>query len=261
MALLRQIIALPFTARAAKIALSTAILAPFAVGGLGQQSAAASASLTTNISYEEYSEIWVEDDSTSYSSDETQFGEDNDAPAFNDFSHEKPISKSYGPFYMVTGNRAILNGEVDSYSPALFAAMLRDYPALKQIDMVECGGTVDDEANLALARMIRKAGITTFVPAGGSVRSGGVELFLAGAARKADPKAEFAVHSWRDEDGMEADDFAANDPIHADYINFYRDMGMSEDKARAFYNLTNSVEHDRALYLRGTDIASYIKVD
>lgn len=168
---------------------------------------------------------------------------------------------SFGPFNVVTPDRVELNGSIESDTPGQFKAMLRAFPAISQIDMVDCPGTGDDEANLLLARMVRKAGIATYVPNGGSVRSGGVELFLAGAKRRADPQAEFAVHSWLDEDGMEPDDFAESDPVNQEYVAYYREMGMSDDKARAFYAMTNSVPNDNALYLRARDIAAYIPLD
>ena len=81
--------------------------------------------------------------------------------------------------------------------------------------------------------MIRAAGIATYVPEGGSVRSGGVELFLAGAQRRADPRAEFAVHSWADVDGREATDYAATAPENAKYLAYYRQMGLSDAEACA----------------------------
>lgn len=174
------------------------------------------------------------------------------------------ISKSlarFGPFHVVAPDRVELNGSIESDTPGQFKALLRAFPSVRQIDMVDCPGTGDDEANLALARMVRRAGIATYVPNGGSVRSGGVELFLAGAKRHADPDAEFAVHSWLDEDGLEPDDYAASDPVNREYVDYYREMGMSEDKAKAFYALTNSVPHDDALYLKSRDIAAYIPLD
>lgn len=167
----------------------------------------------------------------------------------------------FGPFKVVGANRAELNGSIESETPAQFRAMLRAHPGISQIDMVDCPGTGDDEANLMLARMIRQAGIATYVPNGGSVRSGGVELFLAGAKRSAAPEAEFAVHSWLDEDGMEPGDFAENDPVNREYVDYYREMGMSADKAKTFYALTNSVPHDGALYLKPRDIAAFIPLD
>ena len=109
--------------------------------------------------------------------------------------------------------------------------------------------------------MVRARGLTTYVPSFGSARSGGVELFLAGARRRADHGAQFAVHSWRDEDGYEAGDFALSDPVHQDYIRFYRDMGMSDANARAFYQLTNSVGFDDVLWLSKADLARFIAVE
>lgn len=167
----------------------------------------------------------------------------------------------FGPFRVLSPQRVELNGSIESDTPAQFRALLRTFPAIRQIDMIDCPGTGDDEANLALARMVRKAGIATFVPNGGSVRSGGVELFLAGAQRRAEPEAEFAVHSWVDEDGLEPDDFAASDPVNQEYVAYYREMGMSADKAKAFYDLTNSVPHDEAIYLKPVDIASFISLN
>ena len=172
----------------------------------------------------------------------------------------KPLA-SFGPFHMVAFDRAELIGSIESETPAQFRALLQAFPGIRQIDMVECPGTGDDEANLALARMVRGAGISTYVPDGGSVRSGGVELFLAGAKRSAAPTAEFAVHSWRDEDGYEAGDFAANDPVHQEYIDFYRDMGLSDNEARSFYAMTNTAPHDDALYLNSRVLGRYVRLD
>lgn len=168
---------------------------------------------------------------------------------------------SFGPFNVIAPDKVELNGSIESDTPAQFKAMLRAFPSIRDIVMVDCPGTGDDAANLELARMVRMAGIATFVPNGGSVRSGGVELFLAGAKRSAAPDAEFAVHSWVDEDGMEPDDYPESDPVNREYVDYYREMGMSADKAKAFYALTNSVPHDDALYLKPRDIAAYIPLD
>ncbi len=167
----------------------------------------------------------------------------------------------YGPFDVVADNRAVLNGTIETGTVRQFQAMLRAFPNIKQIDMIECPGTDDDEANFAIAHIIHSKGITTYVPNGGSVRSGGVELFLAGTQRRADSGAEFAVHSWRDEQGHEPADFADSDPVNQEYIHFYKDVGMSEAKAKAFYALTNSVPADDALYLGPRDIARYIALN
>lgn len=164
---------------------------------------------------------------------------------------------SFGPFEVLDGTRAALVAETDSYSPADFQKMLRAHPGIRVLEMPDCPGTVDDFANLRLGRMIRAHGIATHVPEHGSVRSGAVELFLAGTTRSAAPDAAFVVHAWLDEDGRQPADFAANDPVNRAYVNYYREMGLAADKAAAFYALTNSVPHDDVLMLGTGDLQKF----
>lgn len=165
----------------------------------------------------------------------------------------------YGPFMVLDERRVALVGETDRASPAAFAAMLRDYPGLRQIDMVECPGTRDDIANMKLGRMIRAARLVTHVPSVGSVRSGAVELFFAGIDRDIADGAEFAVHSWMDVNGHEASDFAADAPENRKYLDYYREMGMDAGQARAFYDFTNSVPHASARWLTAGDMRRWAR--
>lgn len=167
----------------------------------------------------------------------------------------------YGPFVVTSATSAAMMGPTDTASPAQFDAMLRDFPQLALLEMVEAPGTSNDIANLAVGRRIREAGIATHVPAGGSVRSGAVELFLAGATRTMEQGAQFAVHSWLDSHGREADDFTADHPAHRLYIDYYLEMGMSEDRARGFYAMTNSVPHSQALWLGAADLHLWLRPD
>lgn len=164
----------------------------------------------------------------------------------------------YGPFRVIDAKRAALVDVTSDGSPAAFAAMLRDYPGIATLEMIECPGTENDRANLQLGRMIRAAGIETHVPRGGSVRSGAVELFLAGAARRIDDGAEFAVHSWIDDTGHQAGDYGANSPENRKYLNYYREMGMGEPQATAFYAMTNSVPFESARWLSAGEMRHWI---
>src|SRR5690349_8633193 len=47
----------------------------------------------------------------------------------------------YGPFRVIDGSSAALVGITDDASPAQFAAMLRDFPAIATLELVECPGT------------------------------------------------------------------------------------------------------------------------
>ncbi|HMO75347.1 MAG TPA: alpha/beta hydrolase [Sphingopyxis sp.] len=164
----------------------------------------------------------------------------------------------FGPFSVVDATTARMAGDVDGATPRQFAAMLAAYPGLKRLEMIDCPGSLDEAANLILARAIRRQGMETVVPSGGSVRSGAVELWLAGVKRSAAPDAEFGVHSWADEYGREARDYPANDPVHAEYLSYYREMGMDDAKARAFYAMTNATPFDEVRYLTRDDMARYV---
>ena len=172
-----------------------------------------------------------------------------------------PAIAAFGPFRVLDAGRAALVDATDTTTPRQFAQMLIAFPALRTIEMVECPGTSDDTANMRLGRMIRRAGLDTYVPEGGSVRSGAVELFLAGTRRLAESGAQFAVHSWQDSDGFEPRDVAENDPVNLAYLAYYREMGLSEGQATAFYAMTNAVPHDEARWLSKDEFARYAPLD
>lgn len=168
---------------------------------------------------------------------------------------------SFGPFRVIDATRAALVDATDTATPRAFAQMLIAFPALRTIEMIECPGTSDDTANLRLGRMIRRAGLDTYIPDDGSVRSGAVELFLAGKHRRAESGAQFAVHSWQDSDGFEPSDVAENDPVNLAYLAYYREMGLSDEQAKAFYAMTNAVPNDEALWLNVGEFARYAPLD
>jgi len=168
---------------------------------------------------------------------------------------------TFGPFAVIDDATIRMAGDVTAATPRQFAAMMAAYPHLKRLEMIDCPGSLDEEANLILARAIRRAGLETVVPSGGSVRSGAVELWLAGGTRRAASDAEFGVHSWADEYGREANDYPADDPVHAEYLSYYREMGMDDAKARAFYALTNSTPFDDVRYLTRDDMARFVTLD
>jgi len=170
---------------------------------------------------------------------------------------QAPLAQ-FGPFRVLDERRAALVAATDILSPRHFEAMLRDYPGLAVLEMTDAPGTSHDLANLALGRKIRAAGLETHVPAGGSVRSGAVELFLSGTRQTIAPGASFAVHSWMDTRGLEPRHFAEDAPENRLYLDYYEEMGMKPDHARAFYAMTNSVPHSGALWLDAAAMESWI---
>jgi hypothetical protein len=167
----------------------------------------------------------------------------------------------FGPFVVLDASHAALIDATDGASPARLLAMLRAFPGIRTLEMVDCPGTYDDTANLRLGRMIRARGIDTEIPHGGSVRSGAVDLFLAGAHRHAAVDADFGVHAWADDRGRGPGDFSVDAPVNRAYIDYYQAMGMTRATAVAFYALTNSVPNSRVRWLHSSDIAHYAPLD
>lgn len=168
---------------------------------------------------------------------------------------------AYGPFRVIDETRAALVDVTDEASPTVFAAMLRDHPGIAMLEMITCPGTEDDRANLRLGLMIREKGIATHVPDDGFVGSGAVELFLAGTHRYAEPGAEFAVHSWEDDLGRQARDYAPDAPKNRAYLDYYQAVGLSVPEAQAFYAMTNSVPFASAKWLTRAEMAQWVKLD
>lgn len=171
---------------------------------------------------------------------------------------EQAAVAAFGPFRVIDDHTAALVGITDSQAPAQFAALLRHYPQVAVLDFVEAPGTHDDRANLVLGRMIREHGIATRVEDGGSVRSGAVELFLAGATREIELGSEFAVHGWLDDWGRGAEDYPAGAPEHRRYLDYYVEMGMDRVEAEAFYAMTNSVPFEDARWLTGAEMRGWL---
>ncbi|UAB78204.1 alpha/beta hydrolase [Erythrobacter sp. SCSIO 43205] len=167
----------------------------------------------------------------------------------------------YGPFQVTSENVAIMVGPTNWQSPRDFDAMMRDFPGIQTLEMIEAPGTSNDIANLEVGRKIRARGISTHVPSDGSVRSGAVELFLAGATRTIDDGATFAVHAWLDNHGREASDFAPGHPAHRLYLDYYVAMGFTQEQAQRFYAMTNSVPHADALWLTSDEMRGWVAPD
>ncbi len=165
---------------------------------------------------------------------------------------------AFGPFRVIDERTVALVGITDASSPAWFEAALQAFPQIETLEFVEAPGTHDDRANLALGRTIRARGIATRAGEGGSIRSGAVELFLAGATREIAAGSEFAVHGWLDDWGRGAEDYPADAAEHRRYLDYYIEMGMEEAQARSFYAMTNSVPFNDALWLTGSEMREWV---
>jgi Ca2+-binding EF-hand superfamily protein len=133
----------------------------------------------------------------------------------------------------IDGTRAIAAGTIDISTPGRVMELIFNHPDVDTLVLQECLGSVDDDSNMLACQIIRHHGFTTIVPADGEVASGGVDLFLSGAKRLAEPGARFGVHSWGGV-GESGVDMPRDHESHEMYLEFCRDMGIP----KAFYWFT-----------------------
>lgn len=119
-------------------------------------------------------------------------------------------------------------GDIDRTLPHRIRELHENYPEVTTIVMQDVPGSIDDEANLAAARLVRRYGFKTLVPDDGLIASGGVDFFLAGVERTVEPGAKLGVHSWAG-DNLTGSELPHDDPDHRPYLNYYLDMGIPTD--------------------------------
>ncbi len=180
-----------------------------------------------------------------------------------------------GAHFAVDGSKAEMTGVIGPTTPARVLELIFEHPKVRTIVMRDVPGSMDDEANLRSARLVRRFGLATHVPSSGVVASGGTDFFLAGATRTAGPGARFGVHSWGNGEEQGAD-VPRDDPQHELYLSFYDEIGI--DALFYWYTLEaapadgihwmTAVEMDRYRVLLGSesthresDVGSFDDVD
>lgn len=143
--------------------------------------------------------------------------------------------------FVIDGTRAKMYGVIGSSSLNVFNTLTRDYPAVKEVSMVNVPGSQDDETNLKLGRALRAAKLNTRINSDGLIASGGVDLFLAGIERVVQNGARIGVHSWAGEDDngnrVEGRLLPRNHPEHRIYLDYYRDIEFPNYEEFYFFTL------------------------
>jgi hypothetical protein len=133
------------------------------------------------------------------------------------------------PLFKVYGNQAHMNGTISSDIVAQLNAMTKANPLVDTIVMQEVPGSVNDDANLKAALLVRSKYLKTLIPEGGMVASGGTDFFLSGVERVIADGALVGVHSWADSNGTKGGDLPASNSAHKPYLDFYKSIGMQTD--------------------------------
>jgi len=159
--------------------------------------------------------------------------------------------------FTVYENVATMSGVIDVSTPEVVENLIQENPEIDTINMLLVPGSIDDEANLRAAKMIRAANLNTHIPSAGDIASGGVDFFLAGKIRTMDQGAMFGVHSWGSGNpfsSVSAIDLPRDHQDHQPYLEYYREMGITED----FYWFTlEAASPDNIHYMAPEEIERY----
>ena len=164
---------------------------------------------------------------------------------------------SYGIFTNQDDTTVTINGVIGSNTPNNWDSYIATYPDTKNVVMMNCPGSDDDEANLQAARKMRQANLSIHLPATAEIASGAVDLYLCGATRTRESGSRIGVHSWSDGTN-DATSFPVGHENHVPYIEYYKEMGFSQADAEAFYYFTiNAAEASSIHWMTDEEISQY----
>ena len=138
--------------------------------------------------------------------------------------------------FVVADGVAVMSGVIGADTPAKVLRLALEHPEVRTIAMSIVPGSIDDEANLVAARLVRDYGWNTTVPSDGVIASGGVDFFVAGVERTIEEGAQLGVHTWGGGwwGQRSGADLPRDDPEHGRYLDYYAEMGIPA----AFYWFT-----------------------
>lgn len=154
----------------------------------------------------------------------------------------------------VEGNSAYLSGVLGADLVKQLSDMVRKNPNVTDLVLVDVPGSVDQQATMEGARLIRRLGLNTHIAPTGYVLSGGVDLFLGGVTRSIGAGAGVGVHSWSDGTRVVAKSLSVADPVHAAYVNFYLEMGVTE---RFYWFSLDAAPADRVYFLSPEEVYDF----
>ncbi len=151
---------------------------------------------------------------------------------------DDPNKTQFGIFSVQENETTVIaDGVIRTRSLDDFNDMISRYPNIDRIVMHDMPGSADDDANVEIGRAVYQAQIDMHIEDGYDIASGAVDLFLAGRVRTKGQNTRFGVHAWADGNSS-ATDYPEDSEEHDLIINYYKDIGMTEEEARTFYFYT-----------------------
>lgn len=159
---------------------------------------------------------------------------------------------NYGIFSSQDETVAIVNGVIGSNTPQHWDNYIAAFPATNMIIMQDCPGSEDDAANIEASRKIKDHGVAIHLTASSEIASGAVDMFLAGTVRTMEAGSKIGVHAWSN-GSEDATAFPVGHAEHQLYIDYYLEMGFSQEDAEAFYYFTIEAAPSESIHWMTTE--------
>lgn len=168
-------------------------------------------------------------------------------------------TRQFGIFRVLEDNTTIsMDGDITSSALNDFNLLEAAFPNVNKINIVNCGGSTDDEINLQLSAKVHQKNIDIHLLDNGIIASGGVDFFVAGIQRTKGTNTMIGVHSWGGDGGTQATDFPVGHANHLPYINYYVSVGFTQQQAENFYYFTiNAAPASGIHYMTDSEIVQY----
>ncbi len=151
---------------------------------------------------------------------------------------QNPTKRQFGIFKVLEDNKTVeMDGDIRTKTLKDFNELQETYPKIKTINIKNCGGSLDDTANLKMSLKVHQSGINMHLMDNAKIASGGVDFFLAGVKRTRGKNTKIGVHAWGG-DGDSATDYPKGHANHLPYIKYYVSIGFTQKQAEDFYYFT-----------------------
>ena len=164
--------------------------------------------------------------------------------------HSQPIRLTYPTSMDGMGTSALsfdeehgavsISGTLGTRTYNQLFGLLSSGKRVQTVNLINVTGSINDEINMQTGRLIRNFNLNTYVPAGSTIASGGVDLFCAGTQRFIHREAQLLVHSWGGQlDGaiVSADQLPQTDIRHQQQITYFNEM-LGTPMGEQFYWFT-----------------------
>ena len=168
--------------------------------------------------------------------------------------------RTFGIFKVLEGDTTIeMNGVISSNTLVNFNKLIAAFPNAKKINMLDCGGSSDDDVNLQVSKKMHDLGFEFHLKSTSVIASGAVDMYVGGKKRTREAGSKIGVHSWGTGPGEPiATSYPVGHAVHLPYINYYISVGFTQQQAESFYYFTiNAAPASGIHWMTDAEIVQY----